>query len=686
MIVGTAAYMSPEQAEGKPVDSRSDIFSFGALLYEMVSGRRAFQRDSPMSTLSAVLREEPKPLEEVPHDVEKLITRCLRKDPVRRWQAMADLRVALRELCEESDSQPAGALPPPVKRDRRKLLAALLALPLLAAAGWLLFQYAGRKPPPPRLVHLTSYSGFEMYPSFSPDGRQVAFTWGGEKGDNWDIYVKLVGESNALRLTTDPAAEFWPAWSPEGKRIAFQRSGPGAFGIWLVSPLGGAEQKLADVRVTGQMSWSPDGKWLAVAQEISPSNVGDAGGLFLAPADGGEPRRLTNPKAPASDVHPSFSPSERLVAYVSCTSLWICDVFVQPLDSGYSPRGDPRRITRQGLYIGGLAWSRDGRSLIYSGSLSWGTTPRLWRVAIGGRKQPERLDLADIMATSPSVAPAGGRLAFSRSSGKQEVWRYRIGGVPEPFLTSSLGDGNPQFSPDGGRIVFVSSRTEVREIWVVNADGSRPVQLTKEIGRAQGTPRWSPDGRLIAFDSQDQDGQSHIYVVDANGGRPRRVGSGTSSDFVPSFSRDGKWIYFYSDRTGRHEVWRVPLGEGVARQMTENGGSVAFESTDGRTLFYWRNGRLFARSLDGGPERQVLDNVWAFAVFDDGIYYIGRPGPDQQHPIQFHEFSTGAGRLLTKVDGSLPADRFSVSPDRKTILFTKWTSLGADLMLIENFR
>jgi serine/threonine protein kinase/Tol biopolymer transport system component len=664
MILGTAAYMSPEQAQGKKVDSRSDIFSFGAVLYEMVSGRKAFEGDGMASTLAAIIRDEPEPLGEiavgVPAELERIIRRCLRKDPDRRWQAMPDLRVALRELSEESDSHPVGAATPPFKRYRRRLLIALLALPLLAAAGWLTLQYAGRKSPPPALAQLTSYPGSERFPCFSPDGRQVAFTWNGEKEDNEDIYVKLVGETNALRLTTDPAPDRWPAWSQDAKRIAFKRLRSGASGIWWVSPLGGAEQKLADVQTMGQMSWSPDGKWLAVARGITQSEVGDVRGIFLVPGDGGEPLRMSNPKAPGFDTSPGFSADGRLLAYASCTNIWSCDVFVQQLDSGYAPRGVPRPITHQGLYISGLAWSRDGGSLLYSGSRSWGVTFRLWRVGSNGGQEPERLDLAGFRAMDPYVAPAGDRLAFSHITSNLDVWRYQLGGVPEPFLTSSLAYNYlPQYSPDGSRIAFSSDRSgDVIEIWTAAADGSQPVQLTKGPGRGQGTPRWSPDGRLVAFDSLGQDGISHIYVIDANGGRPRRVSSGTSSDFMPSWSHDGRWIYFYSNRSGRNEVWRVPFGEGAAQQITDNGGEVAFESMDGKTLFYTKSANespLFARSPNGGPERQVVDFVRSscFAVLEDGIYYYGRPGSDNQHPIKFYEFSTKTNRLITQL-GSPP--------------------------------
>ncbi len=219
-IVGTVAYMSPEQAEGKKVDARSDIFSFGSVLYEMVTGRRAFQGDTGASTLAAVLKDEPRPASQVtpdlPKEVERVIRRCLRKDPGHRFQHMDDLKVALEELKEESDSGTLPAVPQTAgtRRVRRRRLAILLILPLLVVTAWLVWRRRGGEEQSPVVTQLTTYAGSELFPCFSPDGSQVAFTWGGEKGDNWDIYVKIVGEANALRLTTDPGADVFPRGLP----------------------------------------------------------------------------------------------------------------------------------------------------------------------------------------------------------------------------------------------------------------------------------------------------------------------------------------------------------------------------------------------------------------------------------------------------------------------------------------
>ncbi|HEX2521323.1 MAG TPA: protein kinase, partial [Terriglobia bacterium] len=228
-IVGTVSYMSPEQAEAKKVDARSDIFSFGSVLYEMVSGQKAFQGDSKMSTVAAILKQEPQPISQrapgTPLELEKIINRCLRKDPERRFQHMADIKVALQELREESDSGTlAGALPA-VRPTRWPWgwAGAALAVVALAVATWL-FRGTARKPAgAPEVVPLTTSAGFERSPSFSPDGNQVAFSWNGDKQDNFDIYIKLIGSPTPVRLTTDPAEDIRPAFSPDGRSIGFLR-------------------------------------------------------------------------------------------------------------------------------------------------------------------------------------------------------------------------------------------------------------------------------------------------------------------------------------------------------------------------------------------------------------------------------------------------------------------------------
>jgi Tol biopolymer transport system component/predicted Ser/Thr protein kinase len=687
-IVGTVAYMSPEQAQGKPVDARSDIFSFGSVLYEMVTGRRAFQGDTKISTLAAIINQEPAPLSvEVPRDLEKIITRCLRKDPVRRFQHMADLKVELEEAKVESESGTLAAQAPArARRKRQWLLAAGVAVPLLAVATWFLLRQARAPLPPPSVVPLTSYPGSELYPSFSPDGNQVAFAWDAEKQNNFDIYVKLLGAGTPLRLTTDPAIDNNPAWSPDGRQIAFVREQGDQASVYLVPPLGGAERKLADFRLARHpsISWSPDGKWLAVA-ELEPQG---ANGIFLIPAERGERRRVTS-NSVSVDHSPAFSPDGRFLAYASCSGLYSCDVHLLELGADFSLKGQPRRLTHQGASILGVAWTPDGRSLVYAASRDAGVNPYLWRVPVSGAAKPERLELAGSQVRHPAIARVGKRLAHVQGGPDADIWRFEAGGPANNFISSTLRDDNPQFSPDGKRIAFASSRSGGgNEIWVGSQDGSHPVQLTDGLGRHQGTPRWSPDGRWITFDSQGEDGHWDIYLIDAAGGQPRRLTPYPSDESVTSWSRDGKWIYFHSNRSGKNEIWRMPAGGGESVQVTDNGGYVAFESWDGKTLYYTKDPGstpLFARPLASGPERQILASVVARAFFpvDNGIYHIARA--NGAYRLQFLDFATATSRVLTRIEAQ-PYLGLTVSPDRKTVLFTVAKPINYDLMLIENFR
>jgi serine/threonine protein kinase len=230
LVVGTVAYMSPEQAEGKSVDARSDIFSFGCVLYEMITGHRAFRGNSPASTLSAVLRDEPRSpvsvCSEVPRDVDKMVLRCLRKDRNRRWQTVSDLRIELEDLKQESDS---GTLTPtvvPPSRSRGTRDATLVAAAvvttgvLLAALWWTIGPHTKLLPVTLKPVPLTSNPGIEQYPTFSPDGNQLAFAWSGAQQQNFDINVKVIGAGDALRLTTegDISANFSYHAHPRARR------------------------------------------------------------------------------------------------------------------------------------------------------------------------------------------------------------------------------------------------------------------------------------------------------------------------------------------------------------------------------------------------------------------------------------------------------------------------------------
>ena len=695
-VAGTAGYMSPEQATGRKVDARSDVFSFGAMLYEMVTGRRAFAGNSTAETLTAVLREQPKAPSEVvtglPRELERLILRCLRKDADRRFQHMVDVKVELLEIKEESESGPAAATVP-ARRKRLWRAVGLAVLVVLVAALWLLRRAREAELPPPRLVPLTSLRGSERNPTFSPDGGQVAFSWRGEKSDNWDIYLKMIGSSETRRLTTDPLEDGTPSWSPDGRQIAFLRFRPGdvAGRIYLVSPLGGSDRKVSDFPAQdgSQLSWSPDGRWLAAARVRSPTETDPrASTIYLIPVLGGEPRSMTSPNADAYHDDPALSPNGRHLAYASCLNFLSCHVYVVDLGKDCVPQGPSRLLSRRRGWIRGLAWTRDGSSVLYGDV----TSGRLWRAWIVGDRPPEKIEFAGLGPIQPATVASLDRLVFAQDRFNSDIWRFEVGHPPEALLVSSFKDYNPHLSPNGQRIAFESSRAgDEEEIWLANVDGSNPTQLTRGPGIWQGSPRWSPDGQRIAFDSQGEDGRWDIWTIDADGGSPSRLTLDPGDEQMPSWSRDSRWIYFQSVQAGAatRDVWRIPATGGSAERVTHGGASLAHESADGKTLFFMRayaDAPLFAQPPSGGPKRKVLECVpeQAFAVGAGGVYHLACEADPSGTPLYLLDPVTGRDRLLGKL--GMACLGLTVSPDGKTILYTKWVNQGADLMMIENFR
>jgi Tol biopolymer transport system component len=560
---------------------------------------------------------------------------------------------------------------------------------VLAGGLWLLWQYKNTPPATPRVLSLTYFEGREQHPCFSPDGNQVAFAWSGEREDNDDIYVKLTNSGTALRLTTDPAPDLAPAWSPDSVQIAFVRLWGDQAAIFPTSPLGGPERKLADFRPVPQMStlfvpsisWSPNGEWLA----ISEADSAGGNGLSLVPVNRGERRRLiSSPQSLLRYHYPAFSPDGSFLAFAACSGERSCDVYVQDLGRDYLARGTPRRLTYQGAVIEGIAWAPDGRSLVYSASPDLGSPYRLWRGPVFGAGRAELLPWAGEWARHPAVSRTGNRLAYSQSTtGTSGIWKFEGGARPTKFFSATRPDGNPQFSPDGKRLTFNANRSgKGSEMWVANHDGTNPALLLEGVGRMRGGMRWSPDSRWIVYDAQQEDGRWDIYRIDAPGGQPHNLTSHPADDNLPSYSRDGNWIYFASNRSGRYEVWRMPAAGGGAFQITDNGGFEALESWDSP---------LFARPVAGGPERQVLESVslavLSFVMAENGIYYIWRPGAGRFgiYELRFLDFSTGKSQTLTKFEAG-SSQGLTVSPDRKTILFGFAERVKEDLMLVENFR
>jgi len=669
------------------------------MLYEMVTGQRAFHRDSKLSTLSAILREQPRAassiVANIPRDLEKIISRCLRKDPDRRFQHMDDVRVALLDLKEESES---GKLPAAVEagghfRRTSRLAWAAGVIVLVAAAGlWLRFFRPSATNPGllPKTVPLTSFAGDECCPSFSPDANQVAFVWNGPKQDNNDIYIKLIGTENAVRLTSDPATDGSPAWSPDGRYIAFLRELSGSkLGVFMIPAIGGPERKLTEIHSEwgslAGLAWYPDGKWLAFP---------DKGSIWLFSVDTGEKRKLTFPPAGANDDTPAFSPDGEHLAFSRNVATLMSEIYLLGLSRDLAPRGEPKRLTFKRRLSKWPVWTADGREIIVSsGAGSDMRASELWRVRVAGGGPPQPLLGASVAGYTPAISHRGDRLAYTRSVKDTNIWRLELAGPdgkagePVSLISSTYEDDAPQYSPDGKKIVFTSGRSGHTEVWVCASDGSNAMQLTSLQGFV-GSPRWSPDGQRIVFDSSVE-GQFQLYMIDAGGGNPQRLTRDSADDGVASWSRDGHWIYFASNRTKEWQVWKMPADGGTAVPVTRHGGYVAFESLDGKSMYFAKDlsqTSLWRVPVGGGEETEVLESMsgQAFAVARKGVYFVVSHA-DGTSAIQFLSF--GIGKVTTAAVIHQPVEfGLSVSPDERFILYTQVDQGASDLMLVENFR
>jgi serine/threonine protein kinase/WD40 repeat protein len=699
-IAGTAAYMAPEQATGAKLDARSDVFSFGAMLYEMATGARAFTGTATADVLSAVIRAQPAPPTQLvvtlPRDLERVILRCLRREPERRFQTMLDAKIELQEIKEESDSgRLQGVVQPVLPRSRLLAWSALgVVLVLMMAAGlWWRSRSASTAAPAPELVPLTSLRGLERSPTFSPDGEQLAFAWNGDKEDNFDIYLKLVGSSEVRRLTTDPAEDRFPTWAPNGHDIAFVRApGGGALALMAVSPVTGTERKLNALpsgRLVG-LSWAHDSEWLAVAGNVP----GSGEGVHLIASAGGDFRTIVRATTPEYVTSVAFSRDGRRLAYGSCTAAVRCFLKLVDMTSAFEPTGAARVLTRQPAQdVTGLDWSGDGQFIVYE------QNSHLWRVRADASGPPEQLNLAGLGATSPVIAPGRERLAFAQDRTILSIHPLDQSLDAPPVLMSSAMDWDVQFSPDGQRLAFASTRLgDGVQIWTALADGSGAHQVVRS-SSVQGGPTWSPDGRQIAFDDRKADGSWGISIVDADGGAPRQLTTDPGDENLPVWSRDGRWIYYTSDRQGGRNVWRIPPGGGRPQQITTTGSRYrAALSPDGSEIYFQPHGTestsllaapspLLAVPAGGGAApRTALPCAADFATNVNGLYYI-ECGNAEVHNVRFVNAITRRDLVIGRtafLDTEL-SSALAVSPDGKRVLVPR-QSHDSDLVLVEHFR
>jgi Tol biopolymer transport system component/DNA-binding winged helix-turn-helix (wHTH) protein len=578
-----------------------------------------------------------------------------------------------------------------------KTIAVLGGLTVCALALFLLYYRHGLRSNAghPSITPVVTNVGEKYTPSLSPDGQHLAFAWNGGAGPHFSLYVKTVGTEDSLRLTKQTSSiDFNPVWSPDGRYIAFCRILKGQTGIYIISALGGAERRVRETLwgeqefydvlwSAGRLSWSPDGKLLAFSDRASRN---EPTSIFLLSLDSMAVRRLTSSLHSSGASNPAFSPDGQTLAFTKVPHAFQ-SIYTVPVSGG-----EETRLVSDGTDHWGLAWTPDGRDIIFANA-GWPINSGwLWKVPLRGG-EPERLQVGQ-EGIEPSIR--GNRLVYVRQTANLNIWRRKLNSSlsaspSDRLISSTMMESGPQFSPDGTKIAFESTRSGAYEVWMCQSDASGLIQLT-HLNSVTGTPRWSPDGQQIAFDSGTGD-NADIFVIDSHGGSPRRLTSEPSHEIVPSWSGDGRWIYFASNRTGGWQVWKMPSTGGPAVQVTRQGGFAAFESPDGRFLYYAKGltvPGLWRIPTNGGEEIEVISSLeagyWGYwVVVENGIYYLdtkAKPG------INF--FDTATHRITRVFDlENAPARKapgLAVSPDKKTILYTQRDALNSDIILVENFR
>jgi Tol biopolymer transport system component/DNA-binding winged helix-turn-helix (wHTH) protein len=592
------------------------------------------------------------------------------------------------------------ALPAPSAASADELRAAEPAGPRARASGWylaaagalvallvgtLLLKITASRAvlePRPGSMRFLPFTG-EMdsgEPSFSPDGATLAFAHAGPSVAESGIFAKPIGGSGQKQLT----AGRWdrsPVWSPDGQTIAFTRRDNQEFRLYLVPVGGGAERRVDAPGLSvrrKEIDWSPDGRSIGFTARS---------GIAFVSLDTLEIRRLTSPPPGSEDWGPSFSRDANRVLFVRSRGTGFPEQVIAVSLAG----GEETVMASAAAELQGPArWSADERSVIFSAYLSG--RPGLWRVSAEKRDAAVQVNES---GAYPAVARRGNRLAYERPTHGLNIWQLELGAskaeesvlVP---LTSQTDQGpGPQFSPDGRRLAYMSDRSGTMEIWVSDRDGKNPRQLTST-GNA-GTPRWSPDSQTVVFDAPGRQ-RSQIYLVNLNGAAARLLTEDEFENRCPSFSPDGKWIYFASTRTGRWEVWKIPAGGGATVQLTRLGGHAPLPSPDGRSVYYAKTPyaypEIWTVPVSGGAERllsrKVRPATWAsWAAVDRGILFAG-PSGNGGPVVNFFDPSS----RLVKTVGSLEVVPFwlGATSDGKTIAFDKPGWQQSQIMLVENFR
>ena len=726
--LGTVAYMSPEQVRGREVDVRTDLFSFGAVLYEMCTGLLPFRGETTGMIFDSILNQPPtSPVRlnpDVSVELERIIAKCLEKDRNLRYQHASDIRTDLQRMKRDSETArvpraSSGTLPAAedatidltgpgsstsrdtIRPTRSKWLAAILAgavtavvLAGFAALRWHRGSKSSELTPAPlsalNPAPFTALPGWAVFPDISQDGERVVFAWTGKKeGDakGMDLYIKSIGSENLIRLTNDSAAMLAPAWSPDGSQIAFHRLANGEGGIYVIPAQGGTAKKVhsthASLGPSMHISWSPDGK--QVAYSDSPASVGHKR-IYLLNLTTLESSQIEREEKCEDETWPAFSHDGRQLAYACITSSGDFG-FVVATSSGASPK-----LIKQfpGFFIKSFAWSSDDKTLVFVEGYS-GIRELSLKDGASGLLAP----MTEVGGLS--ISAQGNRLVYvTEHGGNNNIWRADLRhpeASPVKLITTTRDQYTPQYSPDGKHIAFGSTRTGADQVWMSDSEGGSLVQLSNFKGASgAGSPSWSPDGQKIVFNWRTRSpDRAALYIVDIAERIPRKLEVSTGDAAVPFWSHDGKWIYFVGgkDDARGDRIYRVSPEGGHAEAVTSGRGYGPQESFDGQSLYFAASGApaiLEVATLNPTgtefpvPSMPLLSFGFNWTVARDGIYFF--PSNDFKM-LSFYSFATKQVRPIKTL--GMVAFGSSVSPDGRYILYAQVDEATGDIMLVNDF-
>ena len=691
-VVGTAAYMSPEQARGQAVDKRTDIWAFGCVLFEMLTGRRPFSGESLPDVFAAIVSRDPDwhalP-EATPRRIRDLLRRCAQKDPARRLRDIGDASLEL----DDAMAEPAETAAPAGIRSARSgsaviaWIVAALAIAVAAAALILPRRDSARETAAPmRFSLVTNFAGVEGQPALSADGRQVAFV--SNRDGQWDLYVGLVTGGGLVRLTQDGNVESRPRWSPDGARLLYSRlNEAGLQDIWAMPALGGPSRRV--IANAFSPAWSADGRRIA----YSSGNV-----IWVCDADGGNARQVTTLEPPPIfHDQPAFDGAGRSLAFIRRRLGPRSELAVIDLDTG-----TVRDLTKDDAFALSPAWSPDDRFIYFSSSR--GGTLNVWRLTLATS------ELAQITAGQGDdgeidVSKDGTRILFSSyraNTNLAEISLDPASAGQRKWLTKDLSRSEtaPRYSPDGQRIAYFTNRSgaEREGIWVMNADGTNPTQLVEDNRRTNVYPRWSPDGQDLIYYSRSGWGPEEppdLRRIPIAGGAPKIV---VVKPWFPywgwgDIGRDGRILYrtsptageVFDPQTNRRETVPDLLGD----PLWEDGGKdFAFAVRAEGPGTSGTHG-LWVASL-GGTARQVFPGWVIWFTWDSRgnlLFIEGRP---DLKGILWRISPAGEKTVVLKeipffrrpADGAWIA-RFDIHPDGRRIVVEGLETYESDIGMIE---